>query len=84
MSPIESVRDESDSPDGDDRIQDFWARHGGPSGRRHDAGETAAGLSGWSEIFAADGYVLRCEWTKSGERRELQFIEKPPRSAPIR
>jgi hypothetical protein len=38
----------------------------------------AAGLSGWSEIVAADGYVLRCEWSKSGGRLELQYFEKRP------
>jgi hypothetical protein len=65
------------APDNDDRIQDFWARHGGPSPRPSESTDNN-GASGWSEIFAADGYVLRCEWNSIGGRLEMQFIEKPP------
>ena len=66
------------SPDRDDRIQDFLARHGGagPSPRR---GERAAtGDGGWYEVYAADGHKLRCEWSRIGEREELKFFEVAP------
>jgi hypothetical protein len=78
MQPFESTT-EGESPDNDDRIRDFWARHGGPAARRSDSGEIVAGLCGWSEVYAADGYALRCEWSRIGGRQEMQYIEKPPR-----
>jgi hypothetical protein len=78
MQPIESTN-EGESPDNDDRIRDFWARHGGPAARRSDSGEIVAGLCGWSEVYAADGYALRCEWSRIGGRQEMKYIEKPPR-----
>jgi hypothetical protein len=66
------------SPDADERISDFLSRHGGagtPSARDelHPSGD-----SGWSEIYAADGYVLRCDWSRIGNREEMQFAELPP------
>ncbi len=64
--------------DDEDRIRDFLARHGGPAARSERAGEIVAGICGWSEIYAADGYALRCEWSKIGGRQQMQFIEKPP------
>jgi hypothetical protein len=67
-----------ESPDNGDRIRDFWARHGGPAARRSNAGDIIAGVSGWSEVYAADGYTLRCEWARTGGLREMQFTEKPP------
>jgi hypothetical protein len=76
MQPLES--NDGKSPDSDDRIQDFWARHGGPAERCGNSGEVAPGLRGWSEVYAADGYTLRCEWSRIGERQELQYVEKPP------
>jgi len=69
------------SPDGEDRIQDFLNRHGGagsrPVAKQHDSG----GSSGWSEIHAADGYVLRCDWSRFGSREEMRFTELPPSQA---
>ncbi|MGB6308720.1 MAG: hypothetical protein WBF89_13110 [Steroidobacteraceae bacterium] len=65
--------------DSDDRVRDFLARHGGRANRRDRAGEIVAGLCGWSEVYAADGYVLRCEWSKIGGRLQMHFIEKPAR-----
>ena len=79
MQQNESSCDGGDSPDGDDRIRDFLARHGGRSARPDRAGEIVAGICGWSEVYAADGYVLRTEWSRIGGRQEMQFIEKPPR-----
>ena len=84
MQSIESNEtiDAGQSADSDDRIRDFWARHGGPASRRGEAGEIVAGLCGWSEVYAADGYALRCEWSRIGGRQEMQYIEKPPRPTP--
>jgi hypothetical protein len=63
------------SPDGEDRIRDFFARHGGP-GTAPRRGETShAGHSGWYEVTAADGCCLRCEWSRSGGRHELKYSE---------
>jgi hypothetical protein len=67
-----------ESADNGDRIRDFWARHGGPAARRNNAGDIIAGVSGWSEVYAADGYTLRCEWSRIGSRQQMQFTEKPP------
>jgi hypothetical protein len=78
MSSFEQAGSGDKSPDSDDRIEDFLARHGGPSGRRSAAGDTIAGISGWSEVYAADGYVLRCDWSRSGNQQEMRFTEAPP------
>jgi hypothetical protein len=66
------------SPDSQDRIRDFLARHGGPGspGRLGEVG--ALGECGWSEVYAADGYKLRCEWSRMGSREEMTFAEIPP------
>jgi hypothetical protein len=68
-----------ESPDGSERRKDFWNRHGGPSTRRSEQGQTEPGVKGWSEVYAADGYVLRCDWSKIGCQRELSYMEHPPR-----
>jgi hypothetical protein len=78
MQQRESSADEGRSPDSDDRVRDFLARHGGRGARPDRAGEIVANICGWSEIYAADGYALRCEWSRLGGRHEMQFIEKPP------
>jgi hypothetical protein len=67
------------SPDSQDRIRDFLDRHGGPGAPRR-AGTQASGYSGWYEIYAADGYCLRCEWSRTGTREELKFFEIAHRS----
>lgn len=77
--PRSESSDVSRSADKEERVRDFLARHGGPAARAERAGDIVAGLCGWSEIYAADGYALRCEWSKIGGRQEMQFIEKPPR-----
>jgi hypothetical protein len=69
------------SPDRQDRVNDFLARHGGPGPAPLREGELAAGLSGWSEVSAADGYTLRCEWSRMGSKEEMKFSEIPPPSA---
>ncbi len=67
--------------DDDSRLNDFLARHGGaaPSGARR--GETSGGLAGWSEVYAVDGYVLRCDWVRQGGRTEMRYEEHAPRDA---
>lgn len=70
------------SPDGEDRVRDFLTRHGGASSRppRDEAFDSNA--RGWSEVYAADGYTLRCDWSRLGTREEFRFSELPPNGAP--
>lgn len=37
-----------------------------------------AGCAGWYEVYAADGYRLRCDWSRIGSREELKFSEIGP------
>ena len=67
-----------DSPDGEDRVEDFLARHGGP-GSAPARGNINPAL-GWSEVYAADGYTLRCDWSREGTKEEMKFSELPPRT----
>ena len=80
MSVTEQVGAGDRSSDSSDRIQEFLDRHGGPAVRKGDAGDIVAGISGWSEVYAADGYTLRCDWSRMGGRQEMQFSEHPPRA----
>ncbi len=77
-NPREIVAGADTSPDSGERIEDFLARHGGPASRRGDAGDTVAGISGWSEVYAADGYILRCDWSRFGDRQEIMVTELQP------
>ncbi len=63
------------SPDSQDRIRDFMSRHGGPGSARR---EGSSGYRGWYEIYAADGYRLRCDWSRTGGREELKYSEIGP------
>ena len=65
------------SPDSQDWIRDFMDRHGGPGSPRRQATDPA-GDRGWYEIYAADGYRLRCELSRLGGREELKFSEIRP------
>ncbi len=65
------------SPDSRDRIEDFISRHGGTGAPRRQAIDPA-GYRGWYEIYAADGYRLRCDWSRMGGREELKFAEIGP------
>ena len=65
------------SPDRDDRIADFLSRHGGPRGNAAE-GESQGGQQGWSEIYAMDGYTLRCDWSRMGSKDEMAYTEIPP------
>jgi hypothetical protein len=69
---------DKDSPDHDDRLKDFFARHGGPGDRALRQGQAAGGLQGWSEFYAGDGYALRCEWSTFGTREEMKYSEIAP------
>jgi hypothetical protein len=66
------------SSDSDDRVQQFLARHGGPGMPKAASATDALGASGWSEVYAADGYILRCDWSSLGDRQEMKFTETPP------
>jgi hypothetical protein len=66
------------SPDYEDRLKDFLARHGGGGTQSDREGESAKGLQGWSEVFAKDGYALRCEWSTMGSRHEMKYLEIAP------
>lgn len=65
------------SPDGDERLADFLRRHGGPGAPPTESSTKTLGTSGWSRFYAADGCSLRCEWTISGDRRQMNYSEIP-------
>ena len=64
--------------DGRDRIVDFLNRHGGAAPDAEHEGDSVPGDSGWSEVHAADGYRLRCEWSVLGSERHMNFVELAP------
>jgi hypothetical protein len=66
------------SPDHEDRLKDFFARHGGASVRPMRRGQLAGGTQGWSEIYANDGHTLRCEWSTFGSREDMKYTEIAP------
>jgi hypothetical protein len=71
---------EFDSSDHDERLEDFFARHGGPGSHAVRRGQSAGGVQGWSEVSANDGYVLRCDWSTFGTREEMKYSEIAPRA----
>jgi hypothetical protein len=66
------------SSDHQDRIADFIKRHGGPAAAASRQERIDAGYRGWSEIHAADGYVLRTEWSRSELRSTMNVSELAP------
>jgi hypothetical protein len=66
------------SPDREERIQEFLARHGGTGATPRREGRNALGDGGWYDVYAADGYRLHCDWSRVGSREELQFSEVAP------
>jgi hypothetical protein len=66
------------SADHRDRIEDFMKRHGGPAPIASRQERIDAGYRGWSEMYAADGYVLRTEWSRSELRGTMNVSELPP------
>ena len=73
-SPFPSVV----SVDGKERVRDFLARHGGAAPNAEHEGDQFEGTAGWSEVRAADGYRLRCEWSDRGSERNMSFSEISP------
>jgi hypothetical protein len=77
LNPI-SEADESSpllSSDHQYRIEDFMKRHGGPSTIAVRQEHNDGGYRGWSEIYAADGYVLRMEWSRTELRHTVTISE---------
>lgn len=66
------------SVDGTERVLDFLNRHGGAAPDAEHEADRYAGESGWSEVHAADGYRLRCEWSKIGNERHMNLFEISP------
>jgi hypothetical protein len=73
-SPLPTVL----SIDGTSRVRDFLARHGGPAPDVEHEADCDDGAAGWSEVHAADGYRLRCEWSLVGSERRMSFAEIHP------
>ena len=73
-----SAATDDDSSDRQERIDDFLARHGGAGSLPTREERTQEGLRGWYEVYAADGYRLHCDWSRTGSREELAFSEIPP------
>ncbi len=67
-----------DNIDDDSRMRDFLARHGGAFGATPRRGESPDGLRGWSEVYAVDGHILRCDWSKEDDQTEMRYEERPP------
>jgi hypothetical protein len=77
--PTRTTDDGQESlPDDDDRIEDFFSRHGGPGKAPRRFGGSQGGPNGWSEIEAHDGHVLRCDWSRVGSRQESKYSEVAP------
>ena len=66
------------SVDGRVRIDAFLQHHGGPAMREEFEGDSQEHSKGWSEVHAADGYTLRCDWSSMGEEIYMDFLELPP------
>jgi hypothetical protein len=64
------------SPDHVDRIDDFLRRHGVRVGTEWTSMDMDGGYRGCREIHAADGYVLRMEWSRNELRRTLLIVEE--------
>jgi hypothetical protein len=61
-----------------DRVEEFGRRHGGLAPNATRAEQLEGGYRGWSEVHAADGYVLRIEWSRTELRSTLQVFELAP------
>jgi len=80
VHPIDEADEspEHSSADHQDRIDDFIKRHGGSAPMAGRQERFDGGYRGWSEIYAADGYVLRTEWSRSELRATMNVSELPP------
>jgi hypothetical protein len=75
-------RREEISVDDLERIGEFKKRHGGLIDSASRNGRFESGCGGWSEIYAADGYVLRVEWSQSEMRGAMRVFEfRAPQSS---
>jgi hypothetical protein len=57
------------------KVADFMERHGGEAMRPTRGENSPCGTRGWSEVYAVDGYALRCEWSRTDAKEGLQFLE---------
>lgn len=57
------------------KVAEFLERHGGEGTLPSRREESPSGTQGWSEVYAADGYTLRCEWSRSGAKEDVRFLE---------
>jgi hypothetical protein len=70
------------SVDHQERVGEFKRRHGGLIDNASRNVRFEFGCGGWSEIHAADGYVLRVEWSRSEMRGAMRVFEfRPPGSS---
>ena len=72
------------SIDGRERVLNFLARHGGSAPDVEHEGDRFEATSGWSEVHAADGYRLRCEWSVLGSEHQMSYVEIAPWSRTAR
>ena len=79
MGHMESKTPSNGSSDSEDRIQDFLSRHGGAGAPMREG--TIDSVRGWSEVYAADGHKLRCDWSRTGTREEMTFSEVAPNTS---
>ena len=62
-----------------ERVAEFGRRHGGLAPQASRTGLLEGGYLGWSEVYAADGYILRIEWSRTELRSTLQVFELAPK-----
>jgi hypothetical protein len=62
-------------------VAEFLMRHGASMDMANGNGHFESGCSGWSETYAADGYVLRVEWSRFELRGTTRSFELPPTKA---
>jgi hypothetical protein len=64
--------------DGKERVTEFLARHGGRGAESEREGDGGDPGEGWSEVYAADGHVLRCDWSSVCGVTHVRFSEMAP------
>ena len=58
-------------------VRQFIAQHGRLRGGLCEC-KSKNGRSGWFELAAADGYKLRCDWSRTRDEERIAFTEIPP------
>ena len=71
-SPTTGFRPPADDAD---RTRDFLERHGGPGTEPPRHAQSNGGLDGWVETEAADGWILRCDWSRLAVVEEIRYTE---------